>query len=95
MFGHGAEVAFGEALGGNGESAVETGAGVLPGNDGREFDQLGLREVMTKGGIKFVFHVGRSAGHGDGQAEYGLFPIVEVRAGFKSREIVQLVFGDA
>ncbi len=50
---------------------------------------------MAKGGIELVFHVGRSAGHGDGQAEYGFFLVIELRAGFKVREIVQLVFGDA
>ncbi len=42
MIGHGAEVPFREAFGGDGESAVETGAGVFPGNNGGEFDELGL-----------------------------------------------------
>ena len=95
MFGHGAEVAFGEAFSGDGESAVKTGAGVFPGNDGGEFDELGFGEVMAKGGIELVFHGGRGAGHGDGQAEYGFFLVIVLRAGFKVREIVQLVFGDA
>jgi len=46
VFGHGAELAFGEAFGGDLEGSVETSAGVFPSDDGGELDELALGELL-------------------------------------------------
>jgi hypothetical protein len=42
--------------------AVETGAGVFPGDYGGEFDELAFGKVLTEGGVEFVGDVGWRAG---------------------------------
>lgn len=51
MFGHGAELSFREAFGGDVESAVETSASVFPGDHGREFDELAFGELLAECGV--------------------------------------------
>jgi len=46
--------------------AVETGAGVFPGDYGGEFDELALGEVLAERGIEFVGNVGGRAGQVSG-----------------------------
>jgi hypothetical protein len=47
-------LALGKAFGGDVEGAVETGAGVFPGDDGGEFDELAFGELPAQGGVEFV-----------------------------------------
>lgn len=44
----GAELAVGEVVGGDGEDAVETGAGVFPSDDRGELDEFGLGKVLAE-----------------------------------------------
>jgi hypothetical protein len=95
MLRHGAELALGEAFGGDGEGAVEAGAGIFPGDDGGEFDELGLGKMLAQGGVEFVGDGGWIAGHGDGKPKNSFFAVVKMGTGFKLRDVLQLLFGDA
>jgi len=95
MFGHGAELALEEAFGGDVEGAVEAGAGILPSDDGGEFNELALGELPSQGGVEFVGNVGGCAGERGGEAEGEFFLIIEVGAGFELRDLVELLFGDS
>jgi len=61
VLGQGAELAFGEALGGDVESAVETGAGVFPGDDGGKFDELSFGKLFAQRRVKFIGDICRCA----------------------------------
>jgi hypothetical protein len=95
VFGHGAELALGKALGGNVESAIEARTGVFPGDDRRELDQLAFGESMTKRGVELVRHVRGRASKRGGEAQDQFLLFVEVKAGFESRDVVELLFGDS
>jgi hypothetical protein len=94
-FRHGAELALREIVGGDSEDAIETGAGVFPGDDRGQFDELGLGKVLAECRVEFVGDVGWGAGEGHSQVKDGFFAGIEVRAGFELREVLELVFGDA
>jgi len=47
-------LAFGEAFGADVEGAIETGTGVLPGDDRGEFDELAFGELLAQGGVESV-----------------------------------------
>lgn len=94
MFRDGAELAFREAFGGDGESAVEASAMILPGDDGGELDKLTLGEVLAQGGVEFVGDSSGCARERGGETKDSLFALVKMRAGFKLRDVVQLLFGD-
>jgi hypothetical protein len=93
--GKGAEFAFGEAFRLDVVDAVETGARIFPGDDGRQFDQLALGEMTTQGGVEFVGDVGGRAGELCGEAKDDFFDVVEVGAGLESRQVLKLLLGDA
>jgi hypothetical protein len=86
---------LGEALGGDVVDAVETGAGIFPGDYRSEFDELALGEVLTERGVEFVGDVGGNASEIGGEAQDRFFDIVEIGAGFELTQIVELLFGDA
>ena len=95
VFGHGAELAFGEAFGGDVESAVETRAGVFPGDDGGELDELPLGELLAQRGVEFVGDVRWRAGKRGGEVQDEFFLFVEVRAGLELRDVVKLLLSDS
>jgi len=86
--GHGAELAFGETFGGDVKGAIEAGTSVLPGDNGGEFHELTLAEVLVKGRVQLVRHIGGSLRHGDCEGEYGLFLNVEMGAGFEMGDVL-------
>jgi hypothetical protein len=94
-FGQGAEVALGEALGGDVVDAVKTSAGIFPSDYGSEFDELTFGEVLAERGVEFIGDVGGNASEIDGEAKDHFFHVVEIGAGFELTQIVKLLFGDA
>lgn len=94
-FGHGAELAFGETFGGYGEGAVEAGARIFPADDGREFHKLALGELLAQGRIEVIGHIGGRVSEDSGEAKHDFFLLVEVRAGFKLRNVLKLLLGDS
>lgn len=95
VLGHGAELAFREAFGGDVERAVETRAGVFPGDDGRELDELALGELLAQRGVEIVGDVRWRAGKRGGEVQDEFLLFVEVRAGLELRDVVKLPFRDS
>jgi hypothetical protein len=95
MFWHWAELAFGEAFGFDGKGPVEAGAGVFPGDDGSQLDQLALGEVSAEQGIQLVGNVRRGARQSCSEAQHYFLLIIEMRAGFELRQILKLLLADA
>lgn len=85
---HRAELAFGEAFGLDGESAVEAGAGIFPRDNGGKFHELSLGEVLAQGAVELIRNIGGSMSHGHGEVESGFLTIVEMRAGFELRYLL-------
>jgi hypothetical protein len=68
VLGEGAVGALGKTFGRDGVDAVETGAGVFPGDYGGEFDELAFGEVLAEGGVESVGDVGGGTGQVGGEA---------------------------
>ena len=90
-----AELALGEAFGGNGEGAVEARTVIFPGNRGGEFDEFALREVIPQRSVEFVGDGGRRTRHVRGETKDEFFAFVKVRAGVELGEVAKLWLGDA
>lgn len=84
----GAELAFRKAFGGDGVHAVETGAGVFPGDYGDEFDQLAFGELLAQGVVEFVGNVSGNVGECGGEAKDRFLLFVEMSAGFELGQIM-------
>jgi len=92
---HRAELAFGEAFGGDVKGTIKTRARVFPGDDGGEFHELTLGELSAQGGVEVVRDVRGGAGQRDGEVQDELLLFVEIRAGFELRNVVELLLGDS
>jgi hypothetical protein len=56
---------------------------------------LAFREFGPQCGEKLVRHIRRGAGQAGDEAQHQLFPVVEMRTLFESRQIIELLVGDA
>jgi hypothetical protein len=90
-----AESALGEAFGGNGEGAVETGTVIFPGNRGGEFDEFALGKMIAQGGVELVGDCGGRTCHFGGKTKDEFFAFVKVTASVELGEVAKLWLGDA
>src|ERR1700758_1237299 len=72
-----AECAFRESRRAYSENAVEAGLVVLPGNGGRQLDELWFVQVFTQALGEFAGDFRRRPGHRHGEVERGAFEIVK------------------
>jgi hypothetical protein len=74
---------------------VKSSAKVRLGYFGREFNKLGIGELLPKVGEQFVAHIGGSSRHGYGKIKYQFLDRAKYGTVFIISKVPQLFFGNA